>query len=248
MVGQQLHSQAGASHTAVPDQLGHHPDNGVGGNRKADARIRAAGTDDGGVDADHLAAAVEQGPSRISRVYGGVGLDDIVDFSVGDGGDGTAESTDDSGCEGGVQAERIADRINHPSDLQIASFGQFNRVQHLCGSVDFQDGQVVVRSYAGHLRVKALAVGKSHRDGVGLVHDVVVADDMSLFVPYETGSRTLFHLVNLEREEPVPDKRVVGDRHDRGRDLPVDLGSAQERFRRGNLGQDIRGAYSGVTR
>ena len=65
-----------AAHAAVLQDLRQHVLRGVGGDREADA-LRAH--DDGGVDADHLGARVDQRPAGIAGVERGVGLDDVAD-------------------------------------------------------------------------------------------------------------------------------------------------------------------------
>src|SRR5215469_9637341 len=66
----------GAAHAAVPHQLTQYEACGIGGDGEADA-LRAH--DDGGVDANHLAAGRHQWPAGIARIERSVDLDDIVD-------------------------------------------------------------------------------------------------------------------------------------------------------------------------
>ena len=69
-------AEARAAHAAVLQHLGQHVLRRVGGDREADA-LRAH--DDGGVDADHLAARVDQRPAGVAGVERGIGLDHVVD-------------------------------------------------------------------------------------------------------------------------------------------------------------------------
>ena len=69
-------AEARAAHAAVLQHLGQHVLRRVGGNREADA-LRAH--DDGGVDADHLGARVDQRPAGVAGVERGIGLDHVAD-------------------------------------------------------------------------------------------------------------------------------------------------------------------------
>ncbi len=84
-------------------QVAHH----VGRNGKADTDVAAVGAQDGGVDADQLATQVEQGATRVARVDGRIGLDEV--FQVLDVEAAAAERTDDAGGDGLAEAERVAD-------------------------------------------------------------------------------------------------------------------------------------------
>ena len=75
----------------------------VDGNGEADA---LAARIDGGVDADHLAAEVEERPAAVAGIDRGVGLDEVV---VGARADGAAFGADDSEGDRVAEAERIAD-------------------------------------------------------------------------------------------------------------------------------------------
>ena len=80
---------------------------GVDRDREAD-RLRAA--DDRGVDADHLAARVQQRPARVARVERRVGLDHVRDQPAGAGAHAASERADDARGDGVLEAERVADR------------------------------------------------------------------------------------------------------------------------------------------
>ena len=88
-------------------------------NRKTDTLIAAAVTrQDGGVDADELAARVNQSAARIAGINRGVSLDEIfktLDLST----QAAAGSTDNAHGHGAVQAERVADREHHVAYLRL---------------------------------------------------------------------------------------------------------------------------------
>jgi hypothetical protein len=78
--------------------------------READADRAARGRIDGGVDADHLAAQVEQRPAGIAAVDGGIGLDEIVEWPLADV---AASRAHDASGGGAAQPEGVADG-QHP--------------------------------------------------------------------------------------------------------------------------------------
>src|SRR5207253_5137561 len=68
--------QVGADDAAIPDQQGHDALCRVARHGETDPLRHR---DDGGIDADHLAAGVHQPPAGVARVEGRVGLDDVLD-------------------------------------------------------------------------------------------------------------------------------------------------------------------------
>ena len=93
----------------MADELGDHPVDRVRRDGEADAGVGAGGADDGRVDADQPAAAVEQRPSRVARVDRRVGLDGVADRLPGLGLDLAPEGADHARGEALVEAERVAD-------------------------------------------------------------------------------------------------------------------------------------------
>src|SRR5207248_7922398 len=65
--------------------------------------------DDRRVDADHQAAAVDQGPAAVAGIEGCIGLDDVIDQVAGDAAQGAADRADYAGRDGRLEAERTAD-------------------------------------------------------------------------------------------------------------------------------------------
>src|SRR2546426_247947 len=92
------------------DCLGH-----ARGHREADAPRPAALADDRGVDTDNLTPGVDQRTAAISRVDGGVGLDEVVVRPTADHSTGRA---DDPGGNRLLQAERVADSHHRLADLE----------------------------------------------------------------------------------------------------------------------------------
>src|SRR6266513_3063252 len=100
------YADAGTPYVSVRNELPRDEFHRVHRDREADALGRQ---DDGGVDADHVAARVEQWAARVPRIQRGVGLDHVVDQAPGDGSERAAQGADDAGRHGALEAERIPD-------------------------------------------------------------------------------------------------------------------------------------------
>ena len=100
-------AEPGAVHAAMAQDLADHEAHRVAGDRKADA-LRAA--DHRGVDADDSASRRHQRAAGIAGIERGVGLDHVLDRPAAARGERTAERRDDAGRDGGIEAERVADR------------------------------------------------------------------------------------------------------------------------------------------
>ena len=71
------------------------------------------------VDADHLAARVEQRPAGVAVVQRGVGLDRVLDREVVRRGERPVDRADDPGGHRARVAEGIADRDDGVADLRV---------------------------------------------------------------------------------------------------------------------------------
>src|SRR5262249_20502411 len=111
----QRHADPAALHRAMRHELLHDAARHVDRYREAAAASAAARTDDRRVDADELAAQVDERAAGIARIDGRVGLDEVL--VVLDVEAGAAERADDSGGDGLAEAEGIAD-----GDDEIADF------------------------------------------------------------------------------------------------------------------------------
>ena len=106
-----------------------------------------AGRRDLRVDADHVAAVVEQRAARVARVDRRVGLDHLVDREAVRRLDRAPEAGDDPLGGGAVEPERVADRDDEVADLDGARVGESQRLhasRHAIG-VDRDDGEVARR-------------------------------------------------------------------------------------------------------
>ena len=141
--------EVAAEHPAVLHQLRDDLGGDVDRDREAD-RLRAA--DDRGVDADHLAARVQQRPARVARVQRGVGLDHVgISRPVPSACCGPAR--DDAGRHGVLEAERIADRDR---DLAARSAAEEPSASGDSEPRDMPSTHSTARSVSGRRRPSAL--------------------------------------------------------------------------------------------
>ena len=132
-----------------------------------------------GVDADELAAAVDQRAARIARVDRRVGLDEV--FVVGEADVGAAGRADDARGDGLAQLERAANRQHPLADFQLAT----NRPRARTGAlrdVDLQQRDVGGGIGADHRAADLALVRQRDRDLADvLADDVVVRDDVAVW-------------------------------------------------------------------
>ena len=142
---------------------GHHHPHHVGGDGEADA-LRAAGArKDRGVDADELAAMIDQRAAGIAGIDGGVGLDE--ELVVGDADLGARQRRDDAVGHGLADAERIADREHDVADLQRVGIGEFERPGSARLAVlDPQHGEIGACVLEHDLGLELALVGERHLD------------------------------------------------------------------------------------
>src|SRR5690606_17096158 len=103
-------AEIAADDPAVLDQLLHDAADEIHRDREADSLGRAspAALGHGGVDADELAAGVDERASGISDIDRRVGLDEILNIRETEL--GPARRADDTERDGMGEAERVADR------------------------------------------------------------------------------------------------------------------------------------------
>mmetsp|Transcript_31260 Transcript_31260/g.67148 ORF Transcript_31260/g.67148 Transcript_31260/m.67148 type:complete len:329 (+) Transcript_31260:350-1336(+) len=118
-----VEAEVGAAHVAAGEQLGHHPLRCVGGHREGEV-LRAR--DDGGVDAKDGAEGVHQRPARVTWVKSNVCLDDSFYEALVLRAQRSANGGDDTGRDGGLETERIANghhQLPHHQLLRVTERG-----------------------------------------------------------------------------------------------------------------------------
>ena len=142
-------ADVGPADAPVSHEPGRHERGGV--DRRWRSRCPAPGQDHGGVDADDLAAGVDQRAARVAGVERGVGLDHVVDQAAGARAERAAERADDAGGHRALEAERVADGDRELA-RRAAPAESPRRAAGRVGRVDAQDREVGVRVVADHAR------------------------------------------------------------------------------------------------
>jgi hypothetical protein len=96
------------------------------GDGESDASARAALAEDHRVHPDEHSRRVEQGPARVSRIDGRVGLDHVSDRHPADPFHLTPERADDAGRQRVIESEGISD-----GDRLLPDFERHSRVDHV---------------------------------------------------------------------------------------------------------------------
>ena len=215
--------------------------------READAVVAAGVALDLRVDADHVAAHVEQRPTRVAVIDRRVGLDGARDRIVVRCRDGAVEGADDAGGHRLRQAERAADRRDALTDLHRARGAERQRMQLRRVDVDLDHRDVGRVVGTDERRLRRLAGLEADLDRGRPVDDVGVRDDVALRVDDEAGAfglRLAAAGVGAGRVALID-----GDVDDAGRRVLVELGQCagrrgdrlRRRLRR-NRGDDRPGA------
>ena len=144
----------------VLDQLGHDLTREVDRDREADALIAAGLAVDLAVDADQLAARVDERAAGVARIDGGVGLDEVV--VAGELRIVPVGRRDDAKRHRLAERERVADREHPFGDAQLARVAPRQRREP--ASVDLDDGQIGVRIGADDGALQLAIVRQRDRD------------------------------------------------------------------------------------
>ena len=169
-------AERAAAHLAELDQLLHHVLDHVRGNGEANAHVAAGLRQDRGVDADQLAAQVDQRAARVARVDGRIGLDEVLVTLWVDA--GAASGTDDPGGDGVLQPEGIADGDDEVADLEAGRVRQGD----LGGQAaldDLDHGDIRALVGADDLGLELAVVDQRYRDFLGVVDHVGIGDDIA---------------------------------------------------------------------
>ena len=173
---------------------------------------------------------VHQRTAGVAGIDGGIGLNGFVDRRAV----GLAHRpnrTHDAARHRPRQAKRIADGVNFLPHLQVARIAQHRGNQ--IGRLDLDHRQIVRRIGAHHRRLVFLAVvhGHFHLPRVG--DDVIVGEDVALFVDHKARALALLRHQPVEK---VESHRARRDVHHRRNILAIDadivLLFAVERLRR----------------
>ena len=166
---------------------------GVGRNGEPDpdvaGRARSRAVLDLRVDADDLAARVEQRAARVAGIDRGVGLDHVVDREAVRSGDEALERAHDSGGRGAVEPEGIPDRDDRIADADDVGVSDGEWRERTRRGLDAEHCEIRGRVGSDDLGLDRVAVREADGDLTRVAYDVVVRDDVAGLVDDEARSR-----------------------------------------------------------
>ena len=193
-------TQRGPLDAPVAGEISQHRFGRVDGDGKADAGalLRAVGGDHG-VDADDLAARVEQRTAGVAGVDSRVGLDSVFDQRALRASD-RADGADDAPRHGAAEAEGIADGVDLLAHRESAGISQRDRLE--VGRVNLQQGQVMHLVSAHHLGLVAALVAQHHLDAaIGALDNVEVGEHVAGLVEDEPRTLALLRHRSIKEVE-----------------------------------------------
>jgi len=159
-LGQRHRRELRARASRVLQEVVDHPPREIAGNGEPDALIAAALAEDGRVDANQLAARVDQRAAGVAWVDRRIGLNEV--FVSGDAKAGPAQRRDDAERHRLIELERIADRQHPLGDLQLGRIAPRHRRQ--IARVDLQQRQIHGGIDADNLRAHLALVAECDGD------------------------------------------------------------------------------------
>jgi hypothetical protein len=181
-------ADAGRRHPPLLDEGGDDPVDEVDGDGKAHPVSCAATGENCSVDPDEAACGVQQRPAGISRVDGGVGLDDATNLPAAAGGKTPLQGAHQSVGEGPGQTEGVADGVDVLPHLEVGGGAQRQRLVEPMTALNAKYRKVVVGSRTDYNGPMEGAGTEAHGDLLGTLHHVVVGHDMSSGVPDQAGA------------------------------------------------------------
>ena len=176
------------------------PDDRVGGHGEANSLITGGLSQDRGIYPNDLVGHVDQRSTRIARVDGRVGLDEVLELAGSALFDGAVPGRDDA-CGNRLGKRKRAADGNHPvAHLAGVRIAHLHRGQRLGGGNlhHRQIGILIYANYLAHAPLKAFRVGgKLHINAIRLLHHVIVSNDVAAGIHDEAGAERLTHLVTL---------------------------------------------------
>src|SRR5262245_5585863 len=171
----------------------------VGRDRKADPDVGPRVAGDLRVDADHLAARIEQRAAGIAVVDRGIRLDRVIDREVVRSLHLPVNGADEAAGERLLEAKRAPDRDHRIAHLDVARIAERQWVQDRRRRVDLDHREVGRRVAADDRGLVGAAVPAPDRNRVRVVDHVLVRDDVPVGVDHEAGALSLGLLVTHRR-------------------------------------------------
>ena len=201
------------------------------GEADADVAGRPVGAGDLRVDADHLAARVQQRATRVAAVDLRVGLDHVVDrVAVRRRDRPLLDGADDACRRRPPEPERVADRDDGIADADVVGVAERERCETAGARLHAQDGDVGGGIAADDRRAERVPVREADLDLVGPLDHVVVRDDVAGLVDHEARAERLLRgclLLEGKRGGIVGRRGCRRDLDDSGRGARVDLADGE---------------------
>ena len=197
-----------ALHLSAPLQGGNDGLDDVGGDGEADPYASLVGGENDRVDSDHLTPEVDKGASGVSSVDGRVGLDVIGVLRCVEL---TPLGGDDAGGNGELRLQGVANGQDPLSDPNRGGVTQGEEGEAL--PFDFQEGEIRLGVGPDDLGLVFVPIEGRNRDLLGLLHDMVVRDDVPVGADKEARSEALDRDITLlgdaEKTAPEITEKVV---------------------------------------
>src|ERR1017187_3101238 len=191
------HAQICTGHLTVVDDLVHHIARHTNRDGKTDALIPSRSVcQDGGVDADQVAAVIHQRAARVAGVDRRIGLNEV--FVVFDAQIGAPLSADDAHGDSFTHTKGIADGQHVVAHLHLIGIANGDRIQG--AGVHLEYGNVGLRVCAHHAGFVFVLVLHDHGHGSGVVHHVVVGQDVAIRADDDARAQALFPLLPRHAE------------------------------------------------
>src|SRR5208283_13801 len=127
------------------------------------------------VDSDDVATRVDERTAGISRIQGGIGLNDILNQPAGVGPERSAESADHSRGYGRLKSVWIANRNRDLARPQMLRISEGHGLQS--GNIHANHSQIGCGIVADDMSGSPSGVGESHLDPRRVVHYMAVGKD-----------------------------------------------------------------------
>src|ERR1700686_847676 len=140
------------------------------------------------VHAYHAAGGINQRAARVARVQRSVGLNDVIDQPPGIRTERPTQRTHHARSYSRLESVGRANRNHDLPHAQALGIAERSRSQS--GFVHANDRQIAGRIVADDRRRHAASVGQSDYDADGLMHDVAVSEDQSVWSENESRATT----------------------------------------------------------
>ena len=183
-------AEQGTLHGAVFLEVINHLVHDGSGDGKAVARVGPRLGIEHGVDAHQFAAGVHQCATRVAGIDGGIGLDETLN-AAGRGTQAAGLGADNACRDGGGEAEGVADGQYPFAQLQVIGIGHLDGLQSVGFNLD--EGKVGGLVETNDAGLEFTVVVEFHGEFVGILHHVVVRNDVAVCTQYDarTGTRAL---------------------------------------------------------